>query len=78
MAKQDSSSTPQSGKGSDAARLSQSPLSLRRGGADPTDVDHSPLNLGFSERGHDDNPRESSGPVEATGAGETSSKLQAP
>jgi hypothetical protein len=43
---------PQSGKGSDSARLSQSPLSLRRGGADPTDVDDSPLNLDFSER-HD-------------------------
>jgi hypothetical protein len=30
-----SDDTPKSGKGSDAARLSQSPLSLRRGGADP-------------------------------------------
>jgi hypothetical protein len=50
MASKDS--VPQSGKGSDSARLSQSPLSLRRGGADPTDVDDSPLNLDFSER-HD-------------------------
>lgn len=41
-----------------------------RGGADPTDVDDSTLNLGFGPRDYDDNPVTPKGPTEATGAGE--------
>jgi hypothetical protein len=60
--------TPKSGKGSDAARLSQSPLSLRRSNADPTDVDDTPLTLGFSELNYDANPRQPLAPIEPGGA----------
>jgi hypothetical protein len=73
-----SDNAPESGTGSDADRLSMSPLSLRNGGADPTDIGQGPLNLDFGPRGYDDNPREPSGPVEAMGAGETDKNLQAP
>jgi hypothetical protein len=59
---------PKSGAGSNADRISQSPLSIRRGGADPTEVDDSPLNLDFSERGYDDNPRQPLPPIEPGGA----------
>jgi hypothetical protein len=59
---------PQRGKGSDEARLSQSPLSIRRGGADPTDVDDSPLNLDFSERNYDANTLKPERPIEPGGA----------
>jgi hypothetical protein len=38
MAKND---VPSSGKGTDTDRLSDSPLSIRRGDADPTDIDPS-------------------------------------
>lgn len=57
MAKQQGSgSAPKSGRGSEQDRLSQSPLEIRRNSAEPTDVDDSPLNLDFGERGYDDNP----------------------
>jgi hypothetical protein len=36
MASKDS--VPKSGKGSEASRLSESPLAIRRGNADPTDI----------------------------------------
>ena len=45
----------QSGRGSDTDRLSQSPLEIRRNSADPTDVDDTPLTLGFSELNYDAN-----------------------
>jgi hypothetical protein len=64
MAKQD---PPQSGKGSNTARLSDSPLSLRRGGADPTDIDDTPLNLDFSERNDDDYYFEPTAPLAEKG-----------
>jgi hypothetical protein len=70
MASKSSDKVSQSGKGSDAARLSQSPLSIRRGGADPTDIDDTPLNLDFGERNYDENTLQPKGPIEATGAGE--------
>jgi hypothetical protein len=62
MASKDS--TPKSGKGSEAARLSDSPLAIRRGNADPTDIDDSPLNLGFSERHDYENTMEPKPPIE--------------
>src|SRR5262245_31052593 len=61
---------PTSGKGSSADRLSQSPLSNRRGGADPTDVNDAPLNLDFGERHDYENPMKPSAPIEGTEAGE--------
>jgi hypothetical protein len=47
---------------------SGSPLSARRGNADPTDIDDTPLNLDFKPRGHDDNPRQPLPPIEPGGA----------
>jgi hypothetical protein len=43
MTKLNSDTAPESGKGSDADRLSMSPQSIRRGGGDPTDIDPSPV-----------------------------------
>jgi hypothetical protein len=43
MTKLNSDTAPKSGKGTDADRLSMSPQSIRRGGADYTDVDPSPV-----------------------------------
>jgi hypothetical protein len=59
MAKNDS--TPKSGRGSEQDRLSQSPLEIRRGSADPTDVNDAPLNLDFGERNYDANELKPSG-----------------
>jgi hypothetical protein len=56
-----------SGKGSDASRLSDSPLAIRRGNADPTDIDDTPLTLGFSERHDYENTLEPSPPIEEMG-----------
>jgi hypothetical protein len=67
MAKSASNDTPKGGSGSNAARLSQSPLSLRRGGADPTDVDDTRVTLGFSERYDYENTMEPSPPIEEMG-----------
>ena len=39
MTKLDSETAPESGKGSDADRLSQSPQAIRHGNADPSDID---------------------------------------
>jgi hypothetical protein len=61
-------SYPESGKGSDADRLSQSPLSLRRGGADPTDINDAPLNLDFGERHDYENTLRPSAPISESGA----------
>jgi hypothetical protein len=59
---------PQSGKGSDAARTAgASPLSLRRGNADPTDVDDSPLNLDFGPRGDYENTLKPTAPLSEGG-----------
>jgi len=64
MAKND---VPKSGKGSEASRLSDSPLAIRRGNADPTDVDDTPLTLGFSERHDYENTMEPSAPLAEKG-----------
>jgi hypothetical protein len=66
-----SNDIPQSGKGTNADRGSKSPLEIRRSSADPTDVDDSPLNLGFDDRGYDDNPGTPRGPVETPGLATT-------
>jgi hypothetical protein len=42
-----------SGGGSNQDRLSMSPLEIRRGSADTTDVDDAPPTLGFSELNYD-------------------------
>jgi hypothetical protein len=52
------------------ARLSDSPLAIRRGNADPTEIDDTPLTLGFSERHDYENTMKPEPPIEATGAGE--------
>jgi hypothetical protein len=67
MTKLNSDKAPQSGKGSDAARLSQSPLSLRRGDADPTDIDPSPVQTNAGERHDYDNTMEPSAPISEGG-----------
>lgn len=64
-----SDTAPESGTGSDADRLSMSPLSLRRGGADPVDINPEPLNLDFGPRNDYANPRQPSAPISETGAG---------
>jgi hypothetical protein len=60
----------ESGKGSDASRLSDSPLAIRRGNADPTDVNDAPLNLDFGPRGDYENTLQPKPPIEETGGGE--------
>jgi hypothetical protein len=70
MTKLNSDSAPKSGSGSNEARLSESPLTLRRGGADPTDVNDAPLNLDFGPRGDYENTMKPQPPIEGTGAGE--------
>jgi hypothetical protein len=62
-----SKDTPKSGGGSDASRLSQSPLEIRRGSADPTDVDDTPVTLGFSERHDYDYYFEPTAPISESG-----------
>jgi hypothetical protein len=47
---------------------SRSPLSARRGNADPVDIDDSKLNLDFGPRGYEDNPRQPLPPIEPGGA----------
>jgi hypothetical protein len=61
MTKLDSDKAPQSGRGSEQDRLSQSPLEIRRGSADPTDVTTKPLNLEFEPRDYDANERKPHG-----------------
>jgi hypothetical protein len=51
MASKDGNSVPKSGKGSEASRLSDSPLSIRRGNADPTDINDTPLTRSGSANG---------------------------
>jgi hypothetical protein len=68
MASKDS--VPKSGKGSEASRLSDSRLAIRRGNTDPTDIDDTPLTLGFSERHDYENTLKPSAPIAETGAGE--------
>lgn len=51
--------TPKSGRGSESDRLSQSPLEIRRGGADPTDVDPSEVQTDARQFNYDANDRES-------------------
>lgn len=50
---------PKSGRGSEQDRVSQSPLEIRRGSADPVDVDEMPVTLGFDELNYDKNTRAS-------------------
>jgi hypothetical protein len=50
-----------SGGGSDAARLSQSPLEIRRGSAEPTDIHDSPVTSKTGDLGCDANSREAYG-----------------
>jgi hypothetical protein len=45
-----------SGRGSDSDRLSQSPLSIRRGGADPTDIGAGEVQTNTGDFGYDANP----------------------
>jgi hypothetical protein len=52
MAKND---VPQSGKGTNSDRLSDSPLSIRRGNADPTDIDPSEVQTNAGEFDYDEN-----------------------
>ena len=54
MASKNAGDTPKLG-GKDSA----SPQSIRRGNADPTDVDDEPLNLNFEELNYDKNTRAS-------------------
>jgi hypothetical protein len=58
MTKLDPDSAPKSGKGSEQDRLSPSPLEIRRNSADPTDVNDTPLTLGFSELNYAKNDRQ--------------------
>jgi hypothetical protein len=67
MAKKDPDSIPQSGKGTNADRGSKSPLEIRRGSADPTDVDDSKLNLDFGERHDYDYYFEPTAPISGSG-----------
>jgi hypothetical protein len=63
MTKLNPDSIPKSGKGSEAVRLSDSPLAIRRGNADPTDVNDAP-NLDFGPRGDYENTLQPKGPIE--------------
>jgi hypothetical protein len=65
MASKDS--VPKSGKGSEASRLSESPLAIRRGNADPTNVDDTPLTLGFGELHDYENKMQPSAPLSEKG-----------
>jgi hypothetical protein len=47
---------------------SGSPLSARRGNADPVDIDDSPLKLDFGPRNYDANDRQPLPPIEPGGA----------
>jgi hypothetical protein len=69
---------PESGSGSDADRLSMSPLSIRRGGADPDNVDEDPVQMGMGMFDYDSNPRQPTPPLEGTGAGNATGKDAAP
>jgi hypothetical protein len=62
-----SDTAPKSGKGSDAARLSDSPLAIRRGNADPTDIDPSPVQTSAGEFHYDDNTMQPSAPISESG-----------
>jgi hypothetical protein len=55
MTKLNSDTAPESGKGTDADRLSMSPQSLRRGGADYTDVDPDPVQKNAGQFNYDKN-----------------------
>jgi hypothetical protein len=50
---------------------SGSRLSARRGNADPTDIDDTPLNLDFGPQGNYENTLEPKPPIEETGVGES-------
>jgi hypothetical protein len=54
--------------GSSADRLSHSPQSIRRGGANRTDVDPSPVQTNTGQFNYDHNPRQSLPPIEPGGA----------
>ena len=71
--KMTSKGVPKSGKGTEQDRLSMSPQSIRRGGADPTDVDPSPVQTNTGQFNYDENTVKPSGTDPwATGAGERS------
>ena len=53
MASKDS--VPKSGKGSEASRLSDSALAIRRGDADPTGIDPSPVQTNAGQLNYDKN-----------------------
>jgi hypothetical protein len=61
MTKLNPDSAPTSGRGSDQDRLSDSPQSLRRGGADPVDVHDSPVTSETGDLGYDKYTRKSFG-----------------
>lgn len=54
-------SAPKSGRGSEQDRLSMSPLEIRRNSADPSDVDETPLTLGFDQLSYEKNTVEPQG-----------------
>jgi len=55
MTKLNSDTAPESGEGTDADRLSQSPQAIRHGNADPTDIDPSPMHTNTGEFNYDKN-----------------------
>jgi hypothetical protein len=66
MTELNSDIAPKSGKGSDTDRLSQSPQSIRRGGAEYADVDPSLVQTNAGQFNYDRNTVESKGPVDST------------
>jgi hypothetical protein len=55
MTKLNPDTAPKSGKGSDTDRLSQSPQSIRRGGAEYDDVNPDPVQTNAGQLNHDRN-----------------------
>jgi hypothetical protein len=55
VTKLNNDAAPKSGQGSESDRLSQSPQSIRRGGAEYTDVDSSPVQTNAGQLNYDKN-----------------------
>jgi len=55
VSKLENDTAPKSGRGSEADRLSQSPLSIRRGDADPTDIGAGEVQTDAGELNYDKN-----------------------
>jgi hypothetical protein len=65
MTKLNSDTAPKTGAGTDTDRSSDSPLSIRRGDADSTDIDPSPVQTSAGQFNYDKNAVESLGPVDS-------------